>query len=109
MFWSDLGPEISYVSPSLLARFRYRSVSTVLTYFGIPFIQEAVGNIDATSPTVGVWAKGSDNVKVSADAPPASQKDGKLDEQYGKGVVFYMDRKKKIGEFFCVKGYEIVR
>ncbi|KAJ3046983.1 Apoptosis-inducing factor 1, mitochondrial [Rhizophlyctis rosea] len=69
MFWSDLGPEISY---------------------------EAVGNIDANSPTVGVWAKGNDKVKLNADALPASQKDGKLDEQYGKGVVFYMDRKKKI-------------
>ena len=51
MFWSDLGPNIAY---------------------------EAVGVLDSSFPTVGVWAKKSSN------------------EEYSKGVVFYLDSQRKV-------------
>lgn len=100
MFWSDLGPEVGY---------------------------EAIGLVDSTLPTVGIWAKATseDTPKAAAEktgegirsevaedsqestpenveaevaqtspqtSPPVTQ-----DEQYGKGVVFYMTEKKIVG------------
>ncbi|TPX48044.1 hypothetical protein SeLEV6574_g02283 [Synchytrium endobioticum] len=75
MFWSDLGPEIGY---------------------------EAVGVIDSSLSTVGVWAKGNDQPRPPENAgEPASSSsvlpvDGKPDEEYGKGVVFYLSPEKQI-------------
>jgi apoptosis-inducing factor 1 len=65
MFWSDLGPEIAY---------------------------EAVGLIDSSLSTVGVWAKVK---KPESSQPSDASPDAK--EEYGKGVVFYMKEKKIVG------------
>lgn len=87
MFWSDLGPDVGY---------------------------EAVGLIDSTLPTVGVFARGtkSDTPKAavtksdeamrsesqegedaeSSSATPSNPTPVKsmVDEKYGKGVIFYL-------------------
>ena len=87
MFWSDLGPEIGY---------------------------EAVGILDASLPTVGVWAKATEKdtpkhaqtqqaegqeaqplkSDVTETVTKTEQKDG---EDYGKGVVFYLRENKIVG------------
>ena len=61
---------------------------------------------------MGVWAKGSDQARPpapgqapppNAAAPASGSKvppvDTKADEEYGKGVVFYLSPEKRIGEF----------
>uniref|UniRef100_T1J3Z2 FAD/NAD(P)-binding domain-containing protein n=1 Tax=Strigamia maritima TaxID=126957 RepID=T1J3Z2_STRMM len=83
MFWSDLGPDVGY---------------------------EAIGVVDATLPTVGVFAKASDKdspkgvVDETGDsirsetelrAPETTPttleaKPPKKGEEYGKGIVFYL-------------------
>lgn len=93
MFWSDLGPEVGY---------------------------EAIGLVDSSLPTVGIWAKATSEdtpkaavektgeglrSEVSEETPdPASENAEKQptepseeEEQYGKGVVFYMNGKKIVG------------
>ncbi|EDV19339.1 uncharacterized protein TRIADDRAFT_33763, partial [Trichoplax adhaerens] len=86
MFWSDLGPHIGY---------------------------EAIGVIDSSLPTVGIWAKATkadspkavveasdDNIRSTAQedaapetpavAPEASSNSDVLNsEKFGKGIVFY--------------------
>ncbi|TPX30307.1 hypothetical protein SmJEL517_g06105 [Synchytrium microbalum] len=80
MFWSDLGPAIGY---------------------------EAVGVIDSSLSTVGVWAKGHDQIrppspgetpKPVSNKPsnPETTSNTKDDEEYGKGVVFYLSPEKRI-------------
>ncbi|XP_065345633.1 apoptosis-inducing factor 1, mitochondrial [Cloeon dipterum] len=84
MFWSDLGPDVGY---------------------------EAIGIVDATLPTVGVFAKATeaDTPKAAVEASgegdraqaelnaapvkPATQEQAhgpKEGEDYGKGVIFYL-------------------
>ena len=85
MFWSDLGPEVGY---------------------------EAIGLVDSSLPTVGVFAAATTkdspaaavleaDEAVRSDAPPALASDApaaaaaapaplKAGEDYGKGVVFYL-------------------
>ncbi|KAJ2961586.1 hypothetical protein NQZ79_g3143 [Umbelopsis isabellina] len=99
MFWSDLGPKIGY---------------------------EAVGLVDSQLSTVSVWAKASDadtpaaavsqpenlrgvdvqDIKSSEEQPapnsskqPGNASEGTVfkDEQFGKGLVFYMKNKKVVG------------
>lgn len=93
MFWSDLGPEVGY---------------------------EAIGLVDSSLPTVGIWAKATSadtpkaaeeasgesipSDRVSEDAPePITDDVVKVepvendDEAFGKGVVFYMKEKKIVG------------
>lgn len=91
MFWSDLGPEVGY---------------------------EAIGIVDSALPTVGVWAKATpaDTPKAAAEAtgesipsereeaveqsPVASSTvttSASEEEEFGKGVVFYMKEKKIVG------------
>uniref|UniRef100_A0A2M3Z799 Putative programmed cell death protein n=1 Tax=Anopheles braziliensis TaxID=58242 RepID=A0A2M3Z799_9DIPT len=95
MFWSDLGPRISY---------------------------EAIGLIDSSLPTVAVFAKrsaeelarsiagASDSEKLQAanaigDGPkkeqavpvPATTKDKEPSEDFDKGVIFYLRDKKVVG------------
>ena len=60
MFWSDLGPEIAY---------------------------EAVGVLDSSLSTVGIWSKSNKN----SSTPVVGN------ESYDKGVVFYMKDKKVVG------------
>lgn len=90
MFWSDLGPEVGY---------------------------EAIGIVDSSLPTVGVFAKASSEdtpkgvvtatgesvrseseatavVNTTGGAAPTSPKPG---EDYGKGVVFYLRGKVIVG------------
>lgn len=83
MFWSDLGPEIGY---------------------------EAVGLLDGQLETVGVWAKASgldtpqqaalsqqpSSAEMSVEAQESS-KEANMDEEYGKGVVFYVRQGKIVG------------
>lgn len=87
MFWSDLGPEIGY---------------------------EGIGLVDASLPTVGVFAlpsktdKRTDNLKESEiiespnsnletkDLPDVTCDDGDADN-YGRGVIFYMRDEKIVG------------
>jgi len=90
MFWSDLGPKVGY---------------------------EAIGLVDASLPTTGVFAKGSEN-----DSPAAANMDEKLQvkldsnetksehkpeplkavkktdnsDDYGRGVVFYLNDKNRV-------------
>jgi len=63
MFWSDLGPNVGY---------------------------EAIGLVDSSLPTVGIWAhketEGSD-IKVEPGA----------NEKYEQGIVFYMDKNRVVG------------
>ncbi|KAH8289892.1 hypothetical protein KR018_000189 [Drosophila ironensis] len=86
MFWSDLGPEIGY---------------------------EGIGLVDASLPTVGVFAlptkeakrvdqlpesqeKGSVKVPTpQSDAPPVTCETDS--ENYGKGVIFYLKNGKVVG------------
>ncbi|KAG4068060.1 hypothetical protein HA402_011393 [Bradysia odoriphaga] len=93
MFWSDLGPNVGY---------------------------EAIGLVDATLPTIGVFAKHPENdtntmpvenVKTSegtdvppnADQTPSSStivvepKTASDMDNYSKGVVFYMKDEKVVG------------
>lgn len=91
MFWSDLGPKVGY---------------------------EAIGVIDASLHTVGVFAKGSaaDNPASAGSnhfttddptkaAAPKSQKPTKAapqsapgpNDEYGKGVIFYLRDDKVVG------------
>lgn len=77
MFWSDLGPEVGY---------------------------EAIGIVDSSLPTVGVFAKATedDTPKAAAERAlqneeglpqPAEATPKKLSEDFGKGVVFYLREK----------------
>ncbi|KAK3696726.1 hypothetical protein QZH41_013088, partial [Actinostola sp. cb2023] len=94
MFWSDLGPEVGY---------------------------EAIGLVDSDLPTVGVWAKATkqdtpravveatgesirseiekatikSNAKYREIKLPAPEPEEK--EEFGKGVVFYLQGKKVVG------------
>ena len=87
MFWSDLGPTVGY---------------------------EAIGLVDSSLPTVAVFAKGdltterqeldSDSEKkedvVAKPVTPVSSVIPALDptaDNYGKGVVFYMQNDKIVG------------
>ncbi|XP_017853953.1 putative apoptosis-inducing factor 1, mitochondrial isoform X2 [Drosophila busckii] len=89
MFWSDLGPEIGY---------------------------EGIGLVDASLPTVGVFALSKDDAKRSdshTDSKPADKSseapkqttvvEGELqcnpsdEPNYGKGVVFYLKNDKIVG------------
>lgn len=83
MFWSDLGPDVGY---------------------------EAIGIVDASLPTVGVFAKTTEKdspeatvtaneeiIRSQADETPkvidsekASEVKNKENEGYGKGVIFYL-------------------
>jgi len=90
MFWSDLGPEVGY---------------------------EAIGIVDSKLPTVGVFAKATETDtpkavvtksdeadrsvseekavgKVPSDSSSASVDGG---EDYGKGVIFYLQENKIVG------------
>lgn len=67
MFWSDLGPEVGY---------------------------EAVGIIDSSLPTVGIFAKDYQPEATNALNPQLvsqshEEKEDKNDD-YGRGVVFYL-------------------
>jgi len=77
MFWSDLGPEVGY---------------------------EAIGIVDSSLPTVGVFAKATedDTPKAAAEralldeegvAAAVESTPKKLSEDFGKGVVFYLREK----------------
>lgn len=76
MFWSDLGPDVGY---------------------------EAIGLVDSTLPTVGVFAKATEDDTPKAAAERALQEEQgvspvdtapkKLSEDFGKGVVFYLREK----------------
>ncbi|EGD75840.1 apoptosis-inducing factor short isoform 1 [Salpingoeca rosetta] len=95
MFWSDLGPEVGY---------------------------EAIGIVDSSLRTVGVWAAASEkdtpkaateagNIRAGVDeSNPASSSSGEgVDDssssaaptapskEYGKGVVFYLRDKQVVG------------
>lgn len=88
MFWSDLGPHVGY---------------------------EAIGLVDATLPTVGVFAKHSEDTTtkpVENEKPSSSENSPKNDktstkvnepktasdvDNYSKGVVFYMKDEKVVG------------
>ncbi|KAK6626166.1 hypothetical protein RUM43_006472 [Polyplax serrata] len=90
MFWSDLGPEVGY---------------------------EAIGIVDASLPTVGVFAKKTDkdtpeavvaatgdNIRSQTEAeaapiPPAkgSPKPPQPGEDYGKGIIFYLRDETVVG------------
>lgn len=89
MFWSDLGPDVGY---------------------------EAIGIVDASLPTVGVFAKATaqetpkatageglrSDTEAAAKPQPTSSKPGSLEEpkagdDYGKGVVFYLKGKQIVG------------
>lgn len=89
MFWSDLGPNVGY---------------------------EAIGLVDATLPTVGVFAKNpesdtttkpEENVKTTSSENPTNidkasttadiPKSASDMESYYKGVVFYMKDEKVVG------------
>uniref|UniRef100_H2YWN8 FAD/NAD(P)-binding domain-containing protein n=1 Tax=Ciona savignyi TaxID=51511 RepID=H2YWN8_CIOSA len=84
MFWSDLGPEVGY---------------------------EAIGIIDSTLPTVGVFAKATaqdtpraaEESGLRADADEStknaevSTKPSPTSEEFGKGVVFYLRQQKVVG------------
>lgn len=95
MFWSDLGPRVGY---------------------------EAIGIIDASLPTVGVFAKasstdtpataGSNNLSnndkteenksksgeaVAVTAKTQQATDDTVKEDFGKGVVFYLRDEKVVG------------
>ncbi|XP_022086812.1 apoptosis-inducing factor 1, mitochondrial-like [Acanthaster planci] len=91
MFWSDLGPEVGY---------------------------EAIGIVDASLPTVGVFAKAtpkdtpkavveetgesvrSESESVAAATPPApnmAKVAPVATEDYGKGVVFYLKNNMVVG------------
>lgn len=88
MFWSDLGPDVGY---------------------------EAIGRVDSSLPTVGVFAKATDKdnpkavvtetndnlrsateesakpVDQTTKSSDESKKNSKTDsDQYGKGVIFYL-------------------
>lgn len=77
MFWSDLGPNVGY---------------------------EAIGIVDSSLPTVGVFAKATedDTPKAAAERAlqdeegsplPAETTPKQLSEDFGKGVVFYLREK----------------
>lgn len=74
MFWSDLGPKIGY---------------------------EALGIIDSNLPTVSVFVKKpsetskSDSSGVTPTVQAAEA--GALEDDYSKGVVFYMKDEKIVG------------
>lgn len=79
MFWSDLGPNVGY---------------------------EAIGLVDATLPTVAVFAKHTENtdttssvenVKSSENLPTPEPKTASDVDNYNKGVVFYMQDEKVVG------------
>ncbi|XP_038057403.1 apoptosis-inducing factor 1, mitochondrial-like [Patiria miniata] len=92
MFWSDLGPEVGY---------------------------EAIGIVDASLPTVGVFAKAtpkdtpkavveatgesirSESESVATATPPAATTKAPVApvaaEDYGKGVVFYLKNNMVVG------------
>jgi programmed cell death 8 (apoptosis-inducing factor) len=93
MFWSDLGPEVGY---------------------------EAIGIVDSSLPTVGVFAHGTDKdtpraiveatgeslrseteTEVAVSAPlPSSQANAsppEAVEDYGKGIIFYLRDKIVVG------------
>lgn len=87
MFWSDLGPEVGY---------------------------EAIGIVDSSLPTVGVWAKATlkdnpkvaseesgENIRSDAQSPDVTVEAETISQQagddFGKGVVFYMKEKKIVG------------
>lgn len=89
MFWSDLGPTVGY---------------------------EAIGLVDSSLPTVAVFAKGDltnerqelnsdsekkdDVVAVAKPVTPVSSVVPAIDptaDNYGKGVVFYMQNDKIVG------------
>eukprot|EP00158_Paraphelidium_tribonemae_P008624 Partr_v1_DN28630_c2_g1_i4_m50073 putative Apoptosis-inducing factor, mitochondrion-associated, 1 len=100
MFWSDLGPEIGY---------------------------EAVGILDPSLPTVGLWAKASpqdtpkaaseggegirnaniESVEESNETTPKEKSESvtaetpnlalSSDDEYGKGIVFYLKGEKIVG------------
>ncbi|XP_078481525.1 apoptosis-inducing factor 1, mitochondrial [Ciona intestinalis] len=87
MFWSDLGPDVGY---------------------------EAIGIIDSTLPTVGVFAKatekdtpkaaedaglrddGAENPAENTETPPPTTTTASS-EEFGKGVVFYLRQQKVVG------------
>ncbi|KAI9203982.1 uncharacterized protein BJ171DRAFT_507245 [Polychytrium aggregatum] len=50
---------------------------------------EAVGITESSLSTIGIWAKGDDNGRGPAEQDPSK-------EDYGKGVVFYISKEKKI-------------
>lgn len=78
MFWSDLGPRVGY---------------------------EALGIIDSTLPTISVFAKkprenpvqkSETNVKSSV-TPSVQAADASDEDDFSKGVVFYMRDEKIVG------------
>lgn len=73
MFWSDLGPRVSY---------------------------EALGIIDSKLPTVSVFDQSSDaNSNSNASVLPSvhAADSSKAKDDYSKGVVFYMQDEKVVG------------
>lgn len=58
MFWSDLGPKVAY---------------------------EAVGIIDSSLQTVGVWAQGKNHPRTED-----------TEDEYNKGIVYYLNKDKKL-------------
>lgn len=79
MFWSDLGPDVGY---------------------------EAIGIIDSSLPTVGVFAKVSDsdndNEEEQVKNPPTKKTDAKhkhdaTNDEFNKGVVFYLKDETVVG------------
>lgn len=75
MFWSDLGPRVSY---------------------------EALGIIDSNLPTVSVFVKdqsSNDNLNSNASVLPSVHAAdlSNAKDDYSKGVVFYMQDEKVVG------------
>lgn len=81
MFWSDLGPNVGY---------------------------EAIGLVDATLPTVGVFAKHPENTDPKLENVNSSENPPNTDttsepktaadvDNYNKGVVFYMKDERVVG------------
>lgn len=89
MFWSDLGPNVGY---------------------------EAIGLVDATLPTVGVFAKATENdastkseenvSATSSDSQPKTDNTSNTEskpktatdmDNYSKGVIFYLKDERVVG------------
>lgn len=71
MFWSDLGPNVGY---------------------------EAIGIVDSSLPTVGVFAKSSEEEKQENPPPTDSiHKHDANNDEFNKGVVFYLKDETVVG------------